>query len=243
MREPGRRLLAAPVLPGEPAACERAERRVPDPVLVAEREDRLAIALLEERERVLHPLVPREPLERGQLERLGELLGREVRRARGADRAGADELVERLQRLLLGDVRVEVVCEVERDPLDAEPARLVSTCRRIRAPPSPRSAPSVIGLKVFVAITTSSRTAPPSSGATRRSTSRCARHRTRRPCRACGHPAPTPRRGAETRRRGSSPARRTPARTRCRRSSRTRGSTLVTATPLRPSARCSMRRS
>ena len=75
------------------------------------------------------------PFERGQLERLGELLGREVRGTRGADRAGADELVERLERLLLRDVRVEGVREVERDPVDAEPAEA-----RLDLPPDPGAA-------------------------------------------------------------------------------------------------------
>ena len=81
---------------------------------------------------------------------------------RGADRARADELVEREERLLLRDVRVEVVGQVERDAVDAEPAKA-----RLHLPADPAAAqapgrrPSLIGLNVFVAITTSSRTVAP----------------------------------------------------------------------------------
>ena len=88
---------------------------------MAEREDRLAVALLEQGEGVLHPLVARQPFERGQLERLGKLLAGEVGCADGADLPGPHELVEREQRLLLRDVRVERVRHVQRDALDSEP--------------------------------------------------------------------------------------------------------------------------
>ena len=57
-RSGGRRLAAA-VLAGQPAAGERAERGVAETVLAADREDGLAVALIEEREAVLHPLVAR----------------------------------------------------------------------------------------------------------------------------------------------------------------------------------------
>ena len=135
MREPARRRLAAAVLAGQPAAGERAVRRVPEAVLVTEREDRLAVVLDEQRERVLHPLVAGEPLEGRELERLGELVGGEVRGADRADEAVADEVVERLQRLLLRHVRVEVVGEVERDALEPEPAQA-----RLELPPDARRA-------------------------------------------------------------------------------------------------------
>ena len=94
IREPDGGWLPAAVLPGQPATGERAVRRVAEAVLVAEGEDRLAVVLHEQREGVLHPLVAREPLERGELERLGELIRREVRRADRTDEALADELVE-----------------------------------------------------------------------------------------------------------------------------------------------------
>ena len=125
---------------------------------MAEREHRLPIAPLEEGEAVLHPLVAGQSLQRGELERLRELLGGEVGRADGADRPAADELVERAERLLLRDVGIEVVGHVERDALDTESPRLVSTWRRIRAAPRPWSAPSAIGLNVLVASTMRSRT-------------------------------------------------------------------------------------
>ena len=76
--------------------------------------------MVEQRERLLRPLVADEPLQPRQLQRLGELLGGEVRRADGTDRPRADELVERLERLLLRRVRIEVVRHVERDPLQSE---------------------------------------------------------------------------------------------------------------------------
>ena len=55
------------------------------------------------------------------LERLGQLLAGEVGGPDRADLSGANELVERVQRLRLGRVRVEVMSEIERDPLEPEP--------------------------------------------------------------------------------------------------------------------------
>src|SRR5262249_11859155 len=73
-------------------------------------------------EAVLHPLVARQPFELGDLDGLRELVSREVRGADGADRAGANQVGEGLQGLLLRRLRVEVVREVERDAFDAEAA-------------------------------------------------------------------------------------------------------------------------
>ena len=136
---PGGRRFAAPVLARQPAARERAERRVAEPVLAADREDVVAIALLEQREAVLHPLVAREPLELGQLDRLRELLAAEVRGADRADLARPDDVAERLQRLLLRRVGVEVVREVEADPLDPEALQA-----RVDLPVDPRATEAVI---------------------------------------------------------------------------------------------------
>src|SRR6478752_5956148 len=97
----GGRRLAAAVLAGEPAAGERAERGVAEAVLAADREHGLAVALLEQREAVLHPLVAREPLERRELERLCELLAGEVGGTDRPDLACLDQAGERLERLLL----------------------------------------------------------------------------------------------------------------------------------------------
>ena len=94
---------------------------------MADREDGLGVAAVEQRERVLHPLVAHEPFQLRDLEGLGELLAVEVRRADGADFARADELVERAQRLLLRHIRIEVVRHVERDALDPESLR--GSCR------------------------------------------------------------------------------------------------------------------
>ena len=121
-RSGGRRLAAA-VLPGEPPAGERAERGVAEAMLAADREDGLAITLLEEREAVLHPLVARQPFQPRELERLCELLAAEVGGTDRADLACGDQAGERLERLLLGRVGVEGVREVERHALDAEPAQ------------------------------------------------------------------------------------------------------------------------
>ena len=107
---------------------------------MAEGEDGLRVALLEEREGVLHPLVARQPLERGDLEGLGELLGGEVRSSDGTDRAVPDELVERGERLLLRDVGVEVVRQVEGHALDPQPAQA-----RLELTPDAGCAEPVVG--------------------------------------------------------------------------------------------------
>ena len=70
-------------------------KAVPEAVLVAQREDRLAIVPDEQRERVLHPLVAGQALEGREFQCLCQLLGGEVRGADRADGAGVDELVER----------------------------------------------------------------------------------------------------------------------------------------------------
>ena len=77
IREPAGAARRA-VLAGQPAAGQWAERGVAEAVLVAQREHRLAVALLEEREGVLHPFVASQPFAGGQLEGLGDLLGRKV---------------------------------------------------------------------------------------------------------------------------------------------------------------------
>ena len=111
---------ATSVLAREPATRERPERLVSELVLVADREDGLRVGTIEERERVLHPLVASEPFELRDLDRFSELLGREVRGADGADLSRPHELVERGERLLVRCVGVELVREVEGNSLDPE---------------------------------------------------------------------------------------------------------------------------
>ena len=98
-------------------------------MLATDGEDHLRVTRLEEREGVLHPFVADETLELGDLDRLRELLGREVGCADGANLPRPDERVERGQGLLLRRVGVELVREVEVDLVDAEPlqARLELT--------------------------------------------------------------------------------------------------------------------
>src|SRR6187551_3405678 len=121
--------------------------------------------------------------------------------------------------------------------------RLDSTCRRIRAAPRPRSPPSSIGLNVFVAITTRSRTSapfvashapmysslcpPPYASAVSRVVIPRS-HAASRSRNASSREVPWPNsRGAEP-----TPPKLPQPRITCE-----------TATPLRPSARCSTRRS
>ena len=125
-------------------------------------EDGLRVFPVEERERVLRPLVAGEAFELRDLDGLGELLGREVRRADRADLARAHELVEGRQRLL------HAACpDRARAPCTARRARARAGAGSSRsaagsgARESPRSAPSSIGLNVFVSIVIASRTAEP----------------------------------------------------------------------------------
>src|SRR5258705_6854755 len=66
----GRRWLVAPVLAGQPATCERAERREAEAVLDAEREQLWFHAAVEQRVRVLHPPVVARALAGGRLPQL-----------------------------------------------------------------------------------------------------------------------------------------------------------------------------
>jgi hypothetical protein len=91
---------AALVLPGQPAARERAERLVGDAVLAAERKHLGLVAAGEERVRVLDG----GRLPRG--EHLPELGAVDIRDAPGADRPGGHQLLERAGRL--GDRRVRI---------------------------------------------------------------------------------------------------------------------------------------
>src|SRR5207342_2989418 len=81
--------LAASIATCQPASRKRAEHLVAEAVLVADGEDRLRVGLLEQRERILHPLEADESLELRELHRLGELLAREVRGADRSDLAGS----------------------------------------------------------------------------------------------------------------------------------------------------------
>ena len=76
---------------------------------------------VEERVRALHPLVASEALALRDLERLGELYDLEVGGSHCSDLPRSHELVEGAQSLLLRNVRIELVREVERHPLEPEP--------------------------------------------------------------------------------------------------------------------------
>ena len=89
-------------------------------MLVAQREDGLAVTLLEEREGVLRPLVAHQSLEPRDLQRLGERVGVVVGRADGSYLAGPHQIVERLQRLLVRGIGIAVVCHIQRNPLETE---------------------------------------------------------------------------------------------------------------------------
>ena len=109
-----RRLLAAPVLAGEPAAGERAERREAEPFARAHLEHALLDVAVEQRVGVLRPVRPavaQSLLEPGDVD---------VAAAVGADLPLGDESVERADRLGDRHVRIHRVGEVERDRLDAE---------------------------------------------------------------------------------------------------------------------------
>ena len=91
-RHPGARRvrLAAPVLPRQPSAGERAERREAEPLALADRED-LALGLAAQQAvLVLHPAEAREAEPRARLERLLETRCRRgcSRRSRGPSRPG-----------------------------------------------------------------------------------------------------------------------------------------------------------
>src|SRR6266540_2912587 len=107
--------LAAAVFPGQPAARERTERLVAEPVLGAQRQYVRLVPSLEQRVRVLDELRP------SVLERLFDLGRGEVAEPVGADGALVDELVERAERLCERRLRVELVRQIEVDPVDAEP--------------------------------------------------------------------------------------------------------------------------
>ena len=139
-------------------------RLVPEAALAADREYRVGIAPVEERERVLHPLVAGEPSSFGDLDGRRELFGCRVGRADRADLSVADELVERRQGLLERRVRVMCVRHVERNAVDAETleARLDLAADAVRGTARGRR-PSAIGLNVFVWIVIASRTSEPFS--------------------------------------------------------------------------------
>ena len=184
MREPAGSGSPAPVLARQPAARERAEGRVAEAVLAADRKHRLAVALVEEREAVLHPLVARQALELGQLERLGQLLAGEVRRADRADLARSARARRR----------------PPASPPAASPGRRRARGRARRARRRGGAGSSRAGGGSGRARDRGRRPPPsgcrsssrsrsgrgrprPSSRATRRSRSRYGRRRTRRPCR------------------------------------------------------------
>ena len=113
--------MAAPIAAGKPAAGDRAVHLVPEAVLAADGKHGVGVVPLEERERVLHPLVARQPFELGDLDGFSELLGRVVGRADRAHGACPHELVERRERLLDRCVRIGRVGHVQRYALDAQP--------------------------------------------------------------------------------------------------------------------------
>ena len=92
--------LVAPVLPGQPAAAERAPRQQPQPGVQRGRHD-LPLDLADDQAVLRLQRHRRGQAERaGQVHRLGELPAGEVRQPVVADLAGPDEAVERPQRLL-----------------------------------------------------------------------------------------------------------------------------------------------
>ena len=76
IRQVGR--SSAPIAPGEPAPRDPAVRLEAEPALATDREHGVGVTLVEQRERVLYPLIARESLELRDLHRLRELLRGEV---------------------------------------------------------------------------------------------------------------------------------------------------------------------
>jgi hypothetical protein len=129
--------LAAAVLPGQPAARERAERREPEAALRAEGKH-LALGLaLEQRIGVLHPVHPRSA--GAGIDRLRKLRAVDVAHADCAHLALPDHRPERAERLCDRDVGIPVVQQVERHPLDAEPSQAA-----LELPPHARGRETVV---------------------------------------------------------------------------------------------------
>src|SRR5579859_725091 len=112
-----RRRLAALVLPGQPAARQRAERREAEAMLGAERQHLVLRLAIEQRVRVLHPG------ERTGSERVAQLRAVDVAEPVGVDLAHGDELVEDARDLGDRHVVVPGVGEIHVDALGAEPAQ------------------------------------------------------------------------------------------------------------------------
>ena len=209
----GRERLAAAVLAGQPAARQRPERQVGDVVLGRQRQHAALIAAVEQRERVLD----RRGLAGDQ--RRVELAGVEVADAVRADQALVAERLERGQGRVERDVRVVVVGEVEVDALEAE--ALEARVQLAHDPVGRETVIAVLGHRVE-RLGGDRRGDGPRGDPRARSSTRCARRRTRRPCRSGGCRAPRPRPSPRTPRRGSGLFRRRPEPTRRRRSSRIR---------------------
>src|SRR5207248_2637433 len=103
--------FSATVLPGQPAARQRAERLEAETVALAQREHFGLRLAAEERVRVLHELVA------------AQVLAGDVAPAHRADLPFADELAEDSERVGQRRVRIGLVRQVQVDALDAEAAK------------------------------------------------------------------------------------------------------------------------
>ena len=169
MREPAGGSSPRPVLAGQPAARERAERRVGDALARADLEHAVVLAV-EQRVGVLDDGRPSAPRPRRV----------DVAAAPGADRARALKLVERGRDLLDRRVRSPSRGRGRRRPARRRAARGSSRSGGGSARARGRGRrPSLIGLKVFVGDGPHAAL----SGASCRRTSRCDRRRTRPRCR------------------------------------------------------------